>query len=209
VLTDEIAQYIQRWVPVDRIRVIPAAIAPPTERAQLARSEALVLAVGRRSHDKGFDLLIEAWRKIHHQLPGWELHIAGAGSEHAALTEQARDLPSVKLLGWIPDAWPLYQKATMFVLPSRYEGFPVALVEALSQGCPSIATRCTEATQRPPLSAALQLVDTESSDQLAAAILQLAQQPDRRNQFSATGIAASSEFHWDKIGQLWDRLLGN
>jgi glycosyltransferase involved in cell wall biosynthesis len=64
------------------------AIAPPTEHAQLARSEALVLAVGRISHEKGFDLLIEAWRKIHYQLPGWELHIAGAGSEHAALTEQ-------------------------------------------------------------------------------------------------------------------------
>ena len=154
-------------------------------------------------------MLIEAWRKIHQQLPGWQLHLAGAGSEHAALTAQARDLPSVKLLGWIPNAWPLYQQATMFVLSSRYEGFPVALVEALSQGCPSIATRCTEATQRPPLSPALQLVDTESSDQLASAILKLAQQPDLRKQISISSIQASSEFHWDKIGPLWDQLLHN
>ena len=207
VLTDEIARYIQRWVPADRVRVIPAAIAPPTELEQLTRSESLVLAVGRLSREKGFDLLIEAWRKVYHQLPGWQLHIAGAGSEHAALTEQARDLPSVKLLGWISNAWPLYQQATMFVLPSRYEGFPVALVEALSQGCPAIATRCTEATQRPPLSTALQLVDTESSDQLVAALLQLAGQPDRREQFSAAGIQASSGFHWDIVGLLWDQLL--
>jgi len=207
VLTDEIAQYMRRLVPAGLVRVIPAAIAPPTEHAQLTRSETLVLAVGRLSPEKGFDLLIEAWRKIHLQLPGWQLHIAGAGSEHTSLTEQARDLASVKLLGWIPNAWPLYQHATMFVLPSRYEGFPVALVEALSQGCPSIATRCTEATQRPPLSTALKLVDTESSDQLAVAILQFAQQPDNRKQFSAAGIEASSAFHWEKIGLLWDQLL--
>lgn len=207
VLTDEIAQYMQRWLPADRIRIIPAAIAPPTEHAQVNRAEALVLAVGRLSHEKGFDLLIEAWRKIQHQLPGWQLHIAGAGAEQAALTEQARDLLSIRLLGWIPNAWPLYQQATMFVLSSRYEGFPIALVEALSQGCPAIATRCTEATQRPPLSMALHLVDTESADQLATAILQLAQQPDRRKQFSVAGVQASSEFHWDKTGILWDRLL--
>ena len=202
---------MQRWVPADRIRVIPAAIAPPdilsTEHAPAARSDKLILAVGRLSREKGFDLLVEAWRKIHLQLPGWELHIAGSGSEHAALIEQARDLPSVKLLGWIPNAWPLYQQATMFVLPSRYEGFPVALVEALSQGCPSIATRCTDATQRSPLSPALQLVDTESADQLASAIRNLAQQTNLRNRLSISSIQASSEFHWDKIGPLWDRLL--
>ncbi len=207
VLTDEIAHYMQRWVPAKKIRVIPAAIAPPTEQAQVTRSEALVLAVGRLSREKGFDLLIEAWRKIYLQIPGWQLHIAGAGSEQSSLAEQVGDLPSVKLLGWIPNAWPLYQQATMFVLPSRYEGFPVALVEALSQGCPSIATRCTEATQRPPLSAVLQLVDTESSDQLAAAILELAQRPDRRKQLSGESVRASDGFHWDKIGKLWDDVI--
>ena len=95
----------------------------------------------------------------------------------------------------------------MFVLPSRYEGFPVALVEALSQGCPSIATRCTEATGRPPLSTVLQLVDTESSDQLAAAVVQLAQHPDERKRLSNASIQASAGFHWDKVGVLWDELL--
>lgn len=206
-LTEEIAEYAKRWVPAEKVRIIPTAIAPPAELAPLMRSDRLVLAVGRLSHEKGFDLLIEAWKKIHVKLPGWQLHIAGSGAVQAALSEQARDLPSVKLLGWIPNAWPLYQQASMFVLPSRYEGFPVALVEALSQGCPSIATRCTEATQRLPLSRVLQLVDTESSDQIAAAILQLAQRPEDRKQLSAASIQASSEFHWDKVGVLWDELL--
>lgn len=211
VLTDEIANQMQRWVPAGRIRVIPAAIAPPDafskEHVPTTRSGMVVLTVGRLSREKGFDLLIEAWRRIENQLPGWELHIAGAGAEQSALTEQARDLPSVKLLGWIPNAWPLYQQATMFVLPSRYEGFPVALIEALSQGCPSIATRCTEATQCPPLSTALQLVDTESPGQIAEAILKFSQQPDLRNQLSKSGIQAGLQFHWDKIGLHWDRLL--
>ncbi len=207
VLTDEIARFVQRWVPAERLAVIPAAIAPPLEFAPLAREQKTVLAVGRLSREKGFDLLIEAWRKIHEQLPGWQLQIAGAGAEEAVLAKQASALPSVKMLGWVPNAWPLYQQASFFVLPSRYEGFPVALVEALSQGCPAIATRCTEATQQPPLSDALQLVDADSTAKLADAILNLANKPERRQQLAAAGLQASMEFHWDKVGLLWDQLL--
>ena len=202
VLTEEIAQYVQRWVQADKVRVIPAAIAPPTEHPSAIRSKNLVLAVGRLSPEKGFDLLIDAWRRIHHQLAGWELQIAGAGAQHAALTEQARDLASVKLLGWIPNAWPHYQQATMYVLPSRYEGFPVALVEALSQGCPAIATRCTEATERPPLSDALELVDTESrSDrQCNFAVGKAARTP------SAAFNGRHSSKLWISLGYDWQAL---
>lgn len=207
VLTDEIAQYAQRWVTAEKISVIPAAIAPPREPPKVNRSSELVLAVGRLSPEKGFDLLIEAWRKIHHQIPTWQLHIAGAGSEQPSLTESARDMPSIKMLGWIPNAWPLYQDASLYVLPSRYEGFPVALVEALSQGCPAIATRCSDATMRPPLSLALELVDTDSPEQLAGAILKLANQPNLRRELAEAGIKASTNFHWDTIGLLWDQLL--
>ncbi len=208
VLTEEIAQYMQqRLLAADRIRVIPAAILPPDRTEKRTREDNLVLAVGRLSHEKGFDLLIDAWRQICHQLPGWQLQIAGAGAEQATLASQAKDLPSVQLLGWTSDPWPLYQRATMFVLPSRYEGFPVALVEALSQGCPAIATRCTEATQCPPLSTALQLVDPESSEQLAGAIMQLALSSQLRERLSCSAVETSSKFLWDNIGQLWDRLL--
>ena len=207
VLTEEIASYMQRWVSPDCICVIPAAISPPQSPRPENRSDKTVLAVGRLSREKGFDLLIDAWRKIHEQLPDWQLQIAGAGGQLAELTDQAKDLPSIHFLGWVPDAWPLYQQATMFVLPSRYEGFPVALVEALSQGCPAIATRCTEATQTPPLSTALKLVDTESSEQLAAAILELSKNADLRNEFAAASVPATIEFNWEHVGILWDRLL--
>ena len=207
VLTDEIADYMQRWISMERLRVIPAAIAPPVDEARVPRDDNVILAVGRLSPEKGFDLLLEAWRRIQDQLPGWQLRIAGSGAGCSALVELAKDLPSVQMLGWVQNTWPLYQQATMFVLPSRYEGFPVALVEALSQGCPAIATRCTEATQRPPLSKALQLVAPESAEQLAAAMLQLAQNREERARLSAMAEQASSEFRWEKVGLLWDRLL--
>jgi GalNAc-alpha-(1->4)-GalNAc-alpha-(1->3)-diNAcBac-PP-undecaprenol alpha-1,4-N-acetyl-D-galactosaminyltransferase len=207
VLTDEIADYMQRWIASERLLVIPAAVEPPTAAPAVLRSESTVLAVGRLSHEKGFDLLIEAWRQVHPRLPGWQLCIAGVGSQQQALAERARDLPTVQLLGWIQNTWPLYQQATLFVLPSRYEGFPIALIEALSQGCPAIATRCTAATECPPLSASLHLVDIESVEQLAEAIEQVAKNPVRRAQLAASGVRASEDFHWQKIGNLWDRLL--
>ncbi len=203
VLTDEIASYMERWVEKSRICVIPAAISPPIDVTPLKRSENIVLAVGRLSREKGFDLLIDAWRRIQHQLPGWQLQIAGDGIERDSLKAQTSDLPSVKLLGWIPNAWPLYQQATLFVLPSRYEGFPVALVEAISQGCPAIATRCTEATQTAPLSTALELVEIESAAQIAAAILKFSNNSDLRMRLAAAGVQAAAEFHWQNIGVLW------
>ncbi len=207
VLTDEIAAYMRRWISAERLRVIPAAISPPTQLPVVPRADNIVLFVGRLSHEKGVEQLLAAWRKVQSQLPGWQLLIAGSGLQQSMLREQASDLPSVKLLGWIADLWPLYQQATMFVLPSRYEGFPVALVEALSQGCPAIATRCTEATMRSPLSDALELVDIESPEQLAAAMVRLAHHAGLRERLSVAGIRASSEFNWEKIGLLWDQLL--
>ncbi len=198
---------MRRWVAESKIRVIPAAVAPPTNQDRLPREKNVILGVGRLSREKGFDVLIEAWRRIHQRLPGWTLRIAGDGPEREKLTTQAMDMPSVQLLGWTPNVWPLYQHATVFVLPSRYEGFPVALVEALSQGCPSIATRCTEATQIPPLSDALQLVDPESPEQLAEAILTIALNKETSKRLEIAGKDASSYFDWAQVGKRWDQLL--
>ena len=91
------------------------------------------------------DVLLEAWRQVHEQLGDWQLQIVGDGPQRAALAESCRELKSVTLLGWLNDPWPIYRSASLFVMHSRYEGFPVALIEAMSQRLPCIATRCSEA----------------------------------------------------------------
>lgn len=118
----------------------------------IPRKENIVLAAGRLDdwHCKGFDVLIKAFAKLVQcskfkvQEDGWKLQIAGTGSEESLnylkqLCKENRVEGSVEFLGFRKDVEKLYQDASIFVLSSRYEGFGLVLIEAMSQGCACIA----------------------------------------------------------------------
>lgn len=114
--------------PVDKI--------PPKEK--------IILAVGRLDawHYKGFDVLITAWEKLYTRHPEWRLHIVGNGSSNniemlKTLAGDAKE--SIHIKPFTSDIIEEYRKASVFVLSSRYEGWGLVLVEALSQGCACIA----------------------------------------------------------------------
>lgn len=111
-----------------------------------------ILAAGRLDdwHYKGFDVLIRAWARIVSSFKflvstdGWKLQIAGAGSEESLnylkqLCKENGVENSVDFLGFRKDVEKLYQEASIFVLSSRYEGFGLVLIEAMSQGCACVA----------------------------------------------------------------------
>ena len=112
----------------------------------LEKKEMVGLAAGRLDqwHVKGFDLLINAWGKVVPNHPGWKLRIAGRGSEkdECRIIKWAKDngvQDSVELLGFCSDLKSECAKAEIFVLSSRYEGFGMVLIEAMSQGCAPVA----------------------------------------------------------------------
>ncbi len=212
VLTQSIADYLSRWVSSQRILVIPNAIELPVALAfqypSTAPQSRIVLALGRLSPEKGMDILIEAWRKVHSQLDGWKLIIAGDGPQRVALEKQSQGISSIDFLGWVDDPWSVYQQAQIFVLPSRYEGFPVALVEAMSQSLACIATRCTDAVDELSNNrTAVHLVATDSSAEIATAILTLANNRNYQLQLGAAARDISANYLWTKIGPRWDNLL--
>jgi glycosyltransferase involved in cell wall biosynthesis len=105
----------------------------------------LLLAVGRLSPEKRFDMLIEAFAGIAVGRLDWDLAIAGEGPLYADLRAQAERLGlerRVHLPGRVgnPQAW--YDRADAFALTSRFEGFPNALLEAIAAGLPVIAVDC-------------------------------------------------------------------
>jgi glycosyltransferase involved in cell wall biosynthesis len=105
----------------------------------------ILLSVGRLSKEKGHDILIEAWGQIHREFPDWYLRIVGEGSEKMNLEEQASRLgqhSNVEFVGISNSVFHEYQLAQVFILPSRREGFPNALLEALASGCICIAADC-------------------------------------------------------------------
>lgn len=113
---------------------------------KVPNKEKIILACGRLNawHYKGFDLLIQAWSKIAVKYPEWKLQIAGDGSQEAKdylvhLAKQYNIQDTIIFMGFREDILELYKKSEIFVLSSRYEGFGMVLVEAMSQGCACIA----------------------------------------------------------------------
>ena len=102
-----------------------------------------LLAVGRLSREKGFDLLIEAFAQLRARHAGANLLIAGAGCEEDALKNLCRELgvsDAVRFTGRVDCPYVYFPGATLFVLPSRSEGMPNALLEAAAAGLPIVAT---------------------------------------------------------------------
>jgi glycosyltransferase involved in cell wall biosynthesis len=103
-----------------------------------------LLAVGRLSPEKGFDLLLRALVSVRCEFPDADLLIAGAGAEEAALMAECHALgldPAVRFAGHLARPWSHLPAVavTLFVLPSRHEGLPNALLEAAAAGLPIVA----------------------------------------------------------------------
>ncbi|GAC1341857.1 MAG: hypothetical protein NVSMB23_13980 [Myxococcales bacterium] len=97
----------------------------------------LVLSAGRIAREKGVDVLVAAWPAVAARVPGARLCILGDGAERATLS---RTLPEALWVGGVPDVAPYLRAADAFALPSRTEGMPVALLEAMACGLPCVAT---------------------------------------------------------------------
>ncbi|MCL5127856.1 glycosyltransferase family 4 protein [Algibacter sp. L4_22] len=105
----------------------------------------IVLAVGRQSYQKGYDRLLLIWQKVIKDHPDWELHIYGKSNTSLELekTAQIYDInSSVKFFDPVKNISQVYQKASIFVLSSRFEGFGMVLTEAMIHGVPCISFDC-------------------------------------------------------------------
>ena len=126
------------------VTVIPNPCSLDGVQIPQVRREKVVLAVGRLHEQKGFDLLLQAWQPIEMHYPEWTLRIVGEGPKHAALEAQIREqgLKHVILAGRTENVAKEYAETSLFVLSSRYEGLPLALIEAMWCGTPCVSFDC-------------------------------------------------------------------
>lgn len=122
------------------IQVIPNAL-PKFGNAPEVEKENVIAYVGRFAWEKDPQILIRAMQEVKNKHPDWQLHMAGTGPQLESSKLLAKELnleQQIKFLGQLPQVELLYQKVSIFVLPSIVEGFPNALIEAMSFGLPCI-----------------------------------------------------------------------
>jgi glycosyltransferase involved in cell wall biosynthesis len=158
---------------VDIDRFTPASpIRRETARAKLGLcDETVFLTVARLDPQKGIDILLKAAALT--PAGNWRLLIAGIGPDEAMLRAQADELhvsDRVQWLGWREDTPELLAAADLFVLSSRFEGQPIALLEAMAAGAPVLATAVSGTPEALRFGALGTLVPSEAPGRLAAAL---------------------------------------
>lgn len=198
--------------PVDRESTIRAA----AEQSTSSPPEPFLFAMGRLVPNKNFSLLLRAFAQS--KVPG-KLVIAGEGPQRAELLEQARRLgveDQLILPGYLANPHSLLTRATAFVLSSNAEGFPNALVEALTLGVPVVATNCADGpaeilagVRRQEISGthvseAGILVPVDDPDSFAKALVQI-QDPRLRVRLSDGGRRAAAAYSIEgSVRRYWE-----
>ena len=176
-----------------------------------------VLAVGRLDYQKGFDTLINIWKKtlsiVHYPLSiaDWHLDIVGDGPLREELQGQITRLglqDSVHLLPPMSDIQSAYLRSSIFVLTSRYEGLPMVLLEAQAYGLPIVAFACPCGPRDIITDGDDGYLIPDGDEHLFVERLgQLMQSEELRSRMGAQAFKASARFNEEHVMQQWKELL--
>jgi glycosyltransferase involved in cell wall biosynthesis len=193
-----------------RVVAIPNAV-PLRDGPTSDVSRPLVLGAGRLTDQKGFDRLIPAFATVARAEPGWTLRIAGSGPRRQSLirrivAEEASN--SILLLGRVRNMRQHMQQASLFVLSSRWEGYPLVLIEAMSAGLPVVSFDCPTGPAEIVTHGESGLIVPDGDvEALADAMLELIRDEPRRRRFGAAAAERAREFSVEQVGRRWDALL--
>jgi glycosyltransferase involved in cell wall biosynthesis len=173
--------------------------------------EKTVVTLRRLQHDKGIDMLLDAWAMLKPQYPDWELHVYGSGMDEAVLRRQARDLgldDTAIFKGLTTDIDAALASGSIHALPSREEGFPIAVMEAMAYGLPTVAFDCAPGVR--------ELLEDEVSGLVvnpgnvpgfAAALERLIKDRNLRERLGQAGNGSVQRFLPDTVVDRWEALF--
>ena len=206
VLTHEDAQ---AWKELNNITVIPNPITIETNKKSDC-SPHKVVAVGRYTYQKGFDLLIKAWEIVHKKHPDWILNIYGGGDNTAyqQLADRAGLHDAVNCNPLADDISTKYVESSIFVLSSRFEGFGLVIAEAMLCGIPPVSFACP-CGPRDIIHNGEDgiLCENGNISELADGICSLIEDENKRKEMGSIAAENIQRFRLDNIMQQWDHLF--
>lgn len=187
----------------DPLPFTPSQVSPLTEKR--------VIAVARYSHEKGIDLLLQAWAEVEKQCADWRLDVFGEGDtvsyEHL-IDELAIDRSRCKLNGRINEIEQEYMKSSIAVCSSRFEGFGLVIVEAMACGLPVVSFDCLWGPHEIITNGENGLlVENGNIIKMADAINILIRNKKYREQIGKKSVVSVQQYNRSQIVQKWNDLF--
>ena len=170
-----------------------------------------IISIGRYAFDKGNDLLLQAWTIIEKQMPEWTLEIYGNGDKEPyqkQMVDLGIDQQRCQLHGPVTDVKKEYLSSSVFVLPSRFEGFGLVIIESMACGVPVVAFDC----ENGPRSIITDgengfLIPAFDVNLMAEKVMLLMKNQELRYRMGENAQKAASQYEMDKIGLQWKHLF--
>ena len=199
----------QNWKELPNTIVIPNSLTYFPDDCSTCENKQ-VIAVGRYTWQKGFDLLIHAWKFVNTKHPDWTLEIYGSG-ERKEYERQAASLGLSSVVHCNPAVSNIYEKyreSSIFVLSSRYEGFGLVLAEAMSTGVPAVSFACPCGPSDIITNGEDGLLVTrDDSEALSAGICKLIENESLRKQFGQQARANVQRYSQSSVMHQWIELF--
>tara|TARA_R110002095_G_scaffold200627_1_gene180977 strand:+ start:135 stop:1220 length:1086 start_codon:yes stop_codon:yes gene_type:complete len=204
-------EYIASYFPYlkGRLHVIPNPVSVPGQLASKKEIKKLI-HVGRLTPQKGQDILLKAFAKALQTCPDWHLDLYGQGAEKNALQLLAKDLNiqgKVSFQGVVQDIQEKISQANLFCFPSRFEGFPNALGEAMALGLPVVASDCGGNLELITQGENGLICPIDDVEAFAKALVRLMTQPDYGKMLGNQARKSMEKFSPKTIFQKWDKVI--
>ncbi len=211
-LTDADREEYAKLVGDVRVHAIGNGL-PDMLRPRSRLENRLVVAAGRLVPVKGYDRLLDVFARVVEKRPDWKLRVYGDGSQAGKLSRRARELRlhnNVAFMGTTTDMDNVLAKASLHVVTSRFEGFGMTIVEALSVGVPVVSFDCPQGPREIITSGHDGvLVPDGDVEAFADALLALMDDPDELRRLATNGLATAREYRIAEIAERWNKMLTN